>query len=454
MDASSIPALTRVDDTDANGEDRVDALTDDRVITGDVGSNEQHQDDDIQDVSNYVVAVLETPEDSPGSVKLRDVPTGARKRKSKPTKIKRGSLKQESDSSEKNEYSCRYCSKSFERSYDCSQHERLHVKIEGLFGCDECDKSFDTKERLSQHKAVHDNDKGLVCAHCERAFRTKHTLTLHVKRVHENKECSCEVCGKVFKNSMALQDHVGYHVQKTRTCSDCGKTFRNQKLLNGHRKRCHKYYVCNLCKQTCTSKMKYEAHVRTHTGEKPYQCDQCAKKYITSSALRGHKRLHSREGSGPCEECRKRFTLRQEASIAVTNDNGEVIDVVDNNGQQPYECKSCGKCYNFVCQECGKTFLTQTHLNTHVSVTHQITFHLCDLCGKVCKNALSLLGHRRIHERETCTCDECGKIFQNQLRLKIHKNRHKQACSCELCGKGFNTREKLKLHTRLSLIHI
>ncbi|XP_066995500.2 zinc finger protein 367 [Anabrus simplex] len=69
---------------------------------------------------------------------------------------------------------------------------------------------------------------------------------------------------------------------------------------------------CRYCKRVFPREKSLQAHLRTHTGERPYTCDYpgCSKAFTQSGQLKTHQRLHTGEKPFICSEsgCSMRFT--------------------------------------------------------------------------------------------------------------------------------------------------
>uniref|UniRef100_A0A182MFX1 C2H2-type domain-containing protein n=1 Tax=Anopheles culicifacies TaxID=139723 RepID=A0A182MFX1_9DIPT len=69
---------------------------------------------------------------------------------------------------------------------------------------------------------------------------------------------------------------------------------------------------CKFCNRVFPREKSLQAHLRTHTGERPYPCDYpgCNRAFTQSGQLKTHQRLHTGERPFICSvaNCQKRFT--------------------------------------------------------------------------------------------------------------------------------------------------
>lgn len=69
---------------------------------------------------------------------------------------------------------------------------------------------------------------------------------------------------------------------------------------------------CRYCNRVFPREKSLQAHLRTHTGERPYQCDYpgCTRAFTQSGQLKTHQRLHTGERPFICAaaNCQMRFT--------------------------------------------------------------------------------------------------------------------------------------------------
>lgn len=110
----------------------------------------------------------------------------------------------------------------------------------------------------------------------------------------------------------------------------------------------------------------------------------------------------------------------------------------------------CGTEKTFICNVCGKAFLTNANLIQHSVIHSEKNKYLCDFCGK----GFALKGELKVHERshtkeKPFTCQVCQKGFVYRESLVTHSTIHTgrpYLCSC--CGRTFSCIGNLLKHKR------
>ncbi|XP_054162541.1 zinc finger protein 367-like [Oppia nitens] len=98
---------------------------------------------------------------------------------------------------------------------------------------------------------------------------------------------------------------------------------------------------CEICNRVFPREKSLQAHIRTHTGERPYRCDieGCGKAFAQSGQLRTHQRLHTGEKPFECAfpNCTNRFThanrrcsLHSRYGVRRVTDDGSSSTTMDN----------------------------------------------------------------------------------------------------------------------------
>ena len=180
-----------------------------------------------------------------------------------------------------------------------------------------------------------------------------------------------------------------------------------------------------------------DRHLVKHTGEKKYQCDECPQLFAYKQDIPRHKKTHRIDRvllkcSDP--SCEKSFTTKHALTVHE-----------ESHGE------------NFVCDHCGKSFVTKQRLKTHTVKVHTKEFSLfCDKCGK---GYLDKERNRsfRIHtekcgqkdnERKPKACELCGKIFGKKSAFDRHMQSHtkRKDFQCDYCPKLYADKQNLLKH--------
>lgn len=86
----------------------------------------------------------------------------------------------------------------------------------------------------------------------------------------------CSECPKSFSRPQQRDIHMTVHTgEKNFLCPDCGNSFGSASTLIDHRKRKHlemRDHKCADCPKGFFTRQELEAHVRTHTGDRPFLC--------------------------------------------------------------------------------------------------------------------------------------------------------------------------------------
>ncbi|XP_055544181.1 zinc finger protein 41-like [Wyeomyia smithii] len=110
-------------------------------------------------------------------------------------------------------------------------------------------------------------------------------------------------------------------------------------------------------------------------------------------------------------------------------------------GVRPYKCNYDG---------CGRSYFSQNDLRTH-SKRHQITYHVCEICGRNIKGVEWFRRHVKTHtEGPQFTCEVCGSKFRRKAQLQTHMVTHTGITphECDICGKRFALKYNLDAHVK------
>ena len=200
------------------------------------------------------------------------------------------------------------------------------------YPCEKCGEIFNDNNEYKKHKAI--------CFKRPRKFI-----------------CPYKKCRKPFNQKIMMNQHYKYHhtnEPKEFVCKKCDTDFVYKKSLRIHILRLHtedkdKAFICEICGKVFAQKWEYSAHRKdTHATVKAYNCGICKKSSFTTAA-----RLES-------------------------------------------HVKNCGKVPDIECGQCGKKFLTEANLITHVNDTHRKNLiWQCFVCSKTYQTEGGFYNHLR-----------------------------------------------------------
>ncbi|XP_029161752.1 zinc finger protein 235-like [Nylanderia fulva] len=160
-----------------------------------------------------------------------------------------------------------------------------------------------------------------------------------------------------------------------------------KKLANGN-------YICNICQTVSERKSHILSHIMgKHSFHRSFRCAVCGKNFKYNYNLNVHRLIHEKMRSDylyGCSKCNYRGGTKAHLKAHYTRRHTDE--------------------YRFVCEHCGKYFKLEWDLKFHL-MTHDGSWHMCDICGRFYTSNYSLYKHRKMaHLNEyKFHCDVCNK---------------------------------------------
>ncbi|XP_063221452.1 zinc finger protein 234-like isoform X2 [Bacillus rossius redtenbacheri] len=193
-----------------------------------------------------------------------------------------------------------------------------------------------------------------------------------------------------------------------------------------------KFHFCEKCCKFFNRKSSLEKHVLTHL----YTCAACNTSFPTKTSLRNHVRYTACGWSFKCRSCGLIF--KHKSKLA----KHEKVHVAD---------KKLFRCVEkpFRCDDCGKSFMTESFHRRHTTILCCKIVNKCDTCGKEFKELDQLKVHRLTHKTTNpYKCERCATSFKDRNALKLHARKYinEDGYKCELCHKLFLFKSELLKH--------
>ncbi|XP_070582171.1 oocyte zinc finger protein XlCOF22-like [Ptychodera flava] len=330
---------------------------------------------------------------------------------------------------------------------------RLHKeKIETMFKesneskphlCERCGLSLKDLNGLEVHqqKALCSERKCQFCGMCFpiRAWQ-EHLLENHVAKVTIY---GCHICERKFICYHSHRDHLKVHESERNSliCNVCGETFNRFSTLKLHQ-LAHKgtELKCEYCEYTTFVKHRLNSHMKRHFERGKFECKFCGKHLNSGVCLSSHIRRFHIKSKHQCSDCKKEFSFLREL----------------NNHRARHHQDNVA---SFICEKCGKGFLSKILLNLHLKKTHSDYSVQCEVCGKQFKHQSKLQTHLKFHNKsinQLHRCELCPRKFTTISKVKIHmRSAHsfERPYQCQFCEyscklKGNLTKHIIRIHNK------
>uniref|UniRef100_A0AC34RJZ6 C2H2-type domain-containing protein n=1 Tax=Panagrolaimus sp. JU765 TaxID=591449 RepID=A0AC34RJZ6_9BILA len=228
-------------------------------------------------------------------------------------------------------------------------------------------------------------------------------------------EMNCQICGLFLKHPSKIQAHMRTHTgERPFVCEHCGKSF--------------------------TQRTPWRCHVRRHLGDTPYQCSKCEKSFPNASSRKAHEvRVHE-----------KAPKVENPEFLCYANPTMNFVDDVKLD-EKKYEPEMISEIIDDVVS--GKVQI-EDDVKFIKKPGRMPTLEICSICGLHLKYPSRIEQHMRSHSGlKPFLCKLCGQSFASASTLKVHQGRfhlldRPYPCRWQ-CGKKFPARSHRNEHEKI-----
>ena len=195
-------------------------------------------------------------------------------------------------------------------------------------------------------------------------------------------------------------------------------------------------FPCHLCDRDYCWRSSLEKHLRAYYGEPQFSCPLCPRIFRHKASLEQHSFSKHNPGFQKfmCDLCGKNYLTKWGLTRHAR------IHSDPNNNSKSVLWKTCGKSYT-------RNDLLQAHERTHLPKTKR---HACD------KEVFHIKEHSKccpsLKKKQHFMCNICTKKFKERRYLNEHKkSKHTptEPYHCENCDASFNYRASLSNHRKI-----
>lgn len=226
-------------------------------------------------------------------------------------------------SDERSIHKCNTCDDVFNQKGDLVRHMRNRHTGTGEYPCPECSKVFYTFDMYKEHRSLHDdNVPKHTCHECSKQFISQRKLKEHSIIHKERIMYKCDVCSKVFTS---VKIFIRFNV----TYQFVTQVFVRSQTLQYHRITCKAAFSCDKCVDSFMTAVALEKHQSFHKSDS-FACVKCNKVFHTSQALTNHEKRHSLRMNYTCQICKETISTRAKFQKHIKDHLGELIDFIDD----------------------------------------------------------------------------------------------------------------------------